>query len=233
MNCPTCRRSLHPDETHRTACVRCENRLRAWLREIPLQRPLLEASLHIGAAPATGRLGGTGRAHAPLPLREDVLTLLGPAAPGTVHDPHHDQTGPTPIHAVLYAWADRLADQLGHALPALRPGDDYSYYVLANLRHVVTRAWVTDMYAELRDLIHRIRAVTRTEPQRRVQEAPCPSCRAFALFEEDWQTYLDCEACGLLLTPAEYRAHHAAVMPTLYRIGVLMAAATAEETPPS
>ncbi|MFC8156326.1 hypothetical protein ACFUO0_20125 [Streptomyces cinereoruber] len=212
----------HPAEQPRTACTRCEHRLRGWLGEIPRQAVLLTASLELGTRPAQGH-GGAGRAHSPLPVRADVLTLLGPAAPGPVHDVTDDQGGPQPVHAVLHAWADQLAEDLGHHLPPINHRAPYADYLARHLGHVVRSGWVALFHAELADLVRRIRAITSTEPRRHPLDAPCPSCTAFGLGHVDWETYIDCEACGLLLTADEYAAHHAAVMRTA--LGLLRAAA--------
>lgn len=206
----------HTTDRPRTACARCEHRLRGWLAEIPRQVVLLTASLELGSRPAQG-YGGAGRAHSPLPVRGDVLTLLGPAAPGPVRDTKRDQDGPAPIHAVLHAWADHLAEDLGHMLPPITPRGPYADYLARHLDHAVRAPWIAPFHAELADLVHRIRTVTSTEPRRRPMDAPCPSCEAFGLGRVDWEAYVDCEACGLLLTPAEYDTHHAAVMPALAR----------------
>ncbi|MFE6223313.1 hypothetical protein [Streptomyces sp. NPDC057854] len=224
----TCLICAHAAGPARTACAQCEHQLRGWLAELPRQVVLLTASLELGARPAQG-FGGTGRAHSPLPVRADVLNLLGPAAPGTVHDDHGDQGGPTPIHAVLHAWAEQLADDLGHRLRPINHSAPYADYLRRHLDHVVRAPWAAELHTELSDLIRRIRAVTSTEPRRRSLDAPCPSCQAFTLGHTDWQTYTDCEACGLLLTPDEYRAHHAAVMPALARtaLGIVLANHTA------
>ncbi|MET9952374.1 hypothetical protein ABZ135_12605 [Streptomyces sp. NPDC006339] len=213
----------HPSDAPRTACARCGDRLRGWLAEIPRQLVLLAASLELGARPAQG-YGGAGRAHSPLPVRGDVLTLLGPAAPGPVRDSARDQTGPAPVHAILYAWADQLAEDLGHDLPPMTPRAPYADYLARHLDHIVRSAWVALLHAELADVVRRIRAITSTEPRRRALDAPCPSCAAFGLGHTDWQAYVDCETCGLLLTPTEYDEHRAAVMPALVRIGILMTA---------
>ncbi|MGW4852206.1 hypothetical protein ACWEPZ_13375 [Streptomyces sp. NPDC004288] len=219
----------HPAEPPRTACASCEHRIRGWLGELPRQVVLLTASLELGTRPAQG-FGGAGRAHAPLPVRGDVLTLLGPAAPGPVRDTAGDQGGPQPIHAVLHAWADQLADDLGHMLPRITPSTRYADYLARHLGHIVRSGWVALIHAELADLIRRVRAITSTEPRRRAMDAPCPSCNAFGLGHLDWATYIDCEACGLLLTPDEYLAHHTAVMGGLARaaLGILHAAVVPE-----
>lgn len=218
----TCRICAHPVD-RRAACPRCEHRIRGWLGEIPPQLTLLRASLELDTRPTAGR-GGASRAHSPLPVRGDVLALLGPAAPGPVRDTRRDQTGPAPVHAVLHAWADQLAEDLGHDLPPMNSRADYAGYLARHLSHALTRDWIAPMHTELQDLVHRIRSITRTEPRRRPKVAPCPNCAAFALFETDWQTYIDCEACSLLLTHGEYADHAATALPPLYQLGVLLAA---------
>ena len=67
-----------------------------------------------------------------------------------------------------------------------------------------------------------MRSITRTEPRRRSKDAPCPSCGAFGLVEEDWRAYIDCTVCGLLLTLANYNFHVERVMPGLYRTALLI-----------
>ncbi|MGW6603309.1 hypothetical protein [Streptomyces sp. NPDC055036] len=230
--CLICLHALRPEDAYRTACDRCGHRIRAMLRELHRQLPLLAASLSRDTTPTQGR--PAGRAHAPLPVREDVLSLLGPAAPGTVRDTHGDQSGPAPALAVIYAWAERLAEARDKRLLPYRPGHDYTRYLAAHLPYALTRDWIADFNAELGDLIGRIRAITRTTPQRHPKPAPCPACDAFGLVAEDWQPYTECTACGLLLTANEYADHHARVMPALYRIGLRLALArhtTTEPTP--
>jgi hypothetical protein len=173
-----------------------------------------------------------------MPLREDVLTLLGPAAPGPVHDPHHDQTGPVPLPACLHTWAAFLADERATALPGpLRPSEHINY-LAAHLTWACTHHWIAEMHTELHDLIRRVRAITHTQPRRRPLDAPCPGCAAFALTEEDWQPWIDCGLCGRLLTPDEYAEHAAEVLPALYRTALTIIVAahktrrSAMTTPP-
>jgi hypothetical protein len=218
--CLICRHG--PGAASRTVCPACETRLRALLREIDAQRPLLAASLHLDTAPADGRTGSGGRAHSPLPVRGDVLTLLGAGATGTVPDPYGDQSGPVPLDTLLAGWAHAVAAELAElaAEPFRRHRTTWSTWLAAYMPQVVTAQWADAFHEELADIVHRIRAITRTEPRRRPKTAPCPSCAAFALFETDWQPYVDCEACGLLLTPSEYDQHAAATLPPLYRLGL-------------
>ncbi|MFE6853453.1 hypothetical protein ACFVDH_22015 [Streptomyces sp. NPDC057674] len=223
--CLICHRTPDPA---RTACQPCEATLRALLLEVDAQRPLLAASLYLGAAPAGGRVTGGGRAHSPLPVRGHVLTLLAAGTLDAVTGPRADQSGDVPLDTLLAGWAAAVANDLvgPGAVPFRRRGMTWATWLAAYMPHVVTASWVGAFHTELDDLVRRIRAVTTTEPRRNAMQAPCPSCMAFALGRTDWQTYIDCEACGTLLTPAEYDAHRATVMPPLARIGVLIAAHT-------
>lgn len=223
----TCGRPLRQSEAHRTACSRCEHRIRGWLREIVYQLPLLTASLQRDGGPVQGSTAS--RAHSPAPLRLDVLNLLGPAAPGGVSDRDGDQGGPIPLLGTLRDWASAIADERGKPLPA-RPGTLYTGYLAAHLPYVLTRPWIRDLYAELGELMKRIRGITRTEPRSQPLPAPCPGtdCTAFGLVQTDWQVYIECTACGRLLTRAEYDEHAARVLPPLYRIGILIAANLSE-----
>ncbi|MFE5159660.1 hypothetical protein ACFRNT_14290 [Streptomyces sp. NPDC056697] len=227
-----CGRPLREEESHRAACSLCEHRIRGWLTELPHQMPLLAASLERdGGGPAIG--GTSGRAVAPVPLRLDVLNLLGPAASSTVHDPHADQTGPVPILAILGDWADHLATDRGQAPPAHRTVESCTGYLAAHLPYALARGWIAELHAELGELVNRIRGITRTEPRRRSLPAPCPGtdCRTFGLVEIDWADYIECTVCGRLLTRAEYDDHAAAVLPPLHRLAILIAANTPEKRP--
>jgi len=226
----TCGRPLRPDEAHRTACSRCEHRIRAWLRELPHQLTLLQASLQPDRGHTQGALHD-GRAHAPLPVRGNVLSLLGPGAAGAVADPYGDQTGPLPIDRLLRNWAETTAEHVGLCpAPGLRPGRTWTAWLTAYLPWALTAPWAGDFHDELAELLGSVRAITCTEPRRRPKDAPCPSCGAFGLTEEDWQPYIDCTVCELLLTPAEYADHARRVMPALYRTALLIAAQQHQDT---
>jgi hypothetical protein len=190
--------------------------------------PLLEASLHLDRHPTQGSIHG-GRAHSPMPLRGDVLTLLGPGSNTTVTDPYgdarSDQDGPLPIDTHLRGWAEMTAAHVHLAPnPGKRPERTWAAWLAAYLPWILTAPWAGDFHQELGELLGRVRAITRTEPRHRDLDAPCPHCHAFGLVEEDWQEYIECVACELLLTPAEYTAHARRIMPALYRTALLIAA---------
>lgn len=229
-----CGAPLRPHEQRRRVCDRCEHRIRGWLRELGLQRILLQALLRPGSnGPSTGSIHG-GRAHSPMPVRGDILNLLGPGSGSTLADPYGDSRGDQdaglPLDAVLHAWATATAEHVGlNATPWLRPGRTWSTWLAAYLPWALTEPWISDLHDELDDLVSQARAITHTEPRQRPLDAPCPNCQAFGLIEEDWQDYITCTTCENLLTPDEYTRHAQTVMPRLYRTAVLMAARHEEE----
>lgn len=226
--CTICHTTLRPDDTPRTCCWPCEHRMRATLRELALQLPLLQTSLQRGDSPTEGRIGAAtvGRS----PLRDDVLNLLGPAiTAASVRDPYGDQDGPPSIASVLYGWADVIATEHCCDAPALRPGGTWTTWLTAYLPWAAEQDWVAELDAELAETLTRVRAITRTEPRRRPLDAPCV-CGAFGLVAEDWVEYIECEACGRLYTEAEYQDHRAEVMPHLLRTAIrIVTNATATE----
>lgn len=244
-----CRRPLRAHEHRRGVCDRCARRMSGWLHELDLQRILLQSMLVPGSnGPAQGSVHG-GRAHSPLPARGDVLTLLGPGASSTLADPYGDARGDQdagmPLDAVLRGWAEATAEHIRlradrpepgssaatgpRATPWLRPGSTWSTWLVAYLPWALTAPWAGDLHTELDDLVQHARRITHTEPRRRPKSAPCPACGAFALVEEDWQTYIECTLCEALLTPHEYELHAQSVMPTLYRTALLIAAHNEEK----
>ncbi|MEV6124889.1 hypothetical protein AB0M23_31015 [Streptomyces sp. NPDC052077] len=223
--CAICPRTA-PDGSR--ACPVCADDLHAWLAEIPRQAALLEEEFVApSAAPARGRLGGTGRAHAPAPADLRVLTLLGPGrydpAPGT------DDDGTAPITAVLAAWAGHIAywypavTRDAHGTAHTQPCDQawpaegrgitswctwHTRYLPYTLALPLTRAY----HEQISDLVHRLRALTHTTPRRRAMAAPCPSCDAGGLTWTDGQWRIVCQVCGHHLTPEAYDEHAAAVL---------------------
>jgi hypothetical protein len=222
--CTICRRR---DPSGAQACAACQADLHGALTELRHQAPLLRASLQPGASPRAGTTTG-GRATAPLPARLDVLSLLGPAASGPVDGPRDDQTGPVPITAILRDWAHAVADEQHKPRPA-GSIETHALYLRERLGWVCQQHWVVAFAGELQRVLQAVRGITRTEPRTRPLPAPC-ACGAFGLSLRDWAEHITCAVCGRYLTREQYDQHAAAVLPPLYRLGILMVAA---DTPPS
>ena len=234
--CAVCHGRM-PDATDLYACEACGYRLRCMLRELPKHVPLLEALLRPGSG-LPGR-GGAGRAHSPMPVRPDVLDLLGPGHVVVLEDPHGDQSAGVPITPLLYGWARYIAynhPAVGrdrHGTVQVQPCDGahsrggtvaaWCSWLIAYLPYAVTQPWVDEMYRQLEELLDRVRAKTGTRPGRSRKDAPCPACSCFALVETDGEWHIMCEACAHKLTRAEYARHHAAVVPALAAIAVRIA----------
>lgn len=236
--CDVCH-SLLPDPTDLYACEACGYKLRAMLRELPRHVPLLEALLRPGSG-LPGR-GGTGRAHSPLPVRLDLLDLLGPGHVVVLEDPHGDQSDGVPITPLLYGWARYIAgyhpsvgrDQHGtvHVRPCdgpySRPGGTVAglcAWLIAYLPYAVTQPWAADMYRQLEELLQRVRTKSGARPGRTPKDAPCPDCDTWSLVAVDGEWGVHCEACACTLTPDEYDLHRAAVMPALASLALQIAA---------
>ncbi|MGW1182985.1 hypothetical protein ACWD7Y_05205 [Streptomyces drozdowiczii] len=227
----TCEICHHTTATGRYLCDACEYRARAWLAGLPEQVELLQHCL----APATGpaQRGGTGRAHSPLPVDLRVLDLLGPGHVVPLEDPHGDQSAGVPVTALLAGWAHYIACDVlpaiyidehgvlrraGTASACPRSGEGvtaWSTWLARYLPHAVTRPYAVEMYEQLHDVVDRIERITHSRPRRRRRQAPCPDCTAFALVEQETELHISCDACGCRLTPDEYAAHRAEVMPAL------------------
>ncbi|MFG2515984.1 hypothetical protein [Streptomyces sp. NPDC048584] len=225
--CAICYRATEPG-VH--ACPRHTAELRAWLAELPSQARLLEEEfLTPAGAPAAGRLGPAGRAHAPVPVDLRVLTLLGPGHVDPQGD--DDEDGTVPILVILGGWAGYIAyrfpavvrDRHGtvHVMPCdqARPrhGETvtgWCQWLARYLPYAITHPWVGDLHRQLGALLGRIRDLTHAVPHRHPQGAPCPGCDAFALVAVDGRAGITCDACGHHLEPDAYADHAAAVLHT-------------------
>ncbi|MEH0547305.1 hypothetical protein QA802_30730 [Streptomyces sp. B21-105] len=225
--CTVCPRTA-PDGHH--LCPLCADDIRGWLAELPHQTELLQEFLTPSAAAPQGRTGGTGRAHAPLPVDLRVLVLLGPGHPGPVGDPDDDTDTTVPIRALLAGWAGHIAytypavhrDPHGtahtrpceHAQPARADIAAWCAWLTAYLPYALTLPAAAGLHHQLGDLLHRIRSLTHTEPRSHPRAAPCPQCDEFALVRTDGRWHIHCTDCGHTLTPDAYGQHAAAFLHT-------------------
>ncbi|MDQ0829524.1 Zn ribbon nucleic-acid-binding protein [Streptomyces achromogenes] len=228
--CAVCPRTA-PDGQR--LCLLCADDVRGWLAELPGQAELLAAEfLTPGAAPRQGRIGGTGRAHSPVPVDLRVLVLLAPGHPGPVGDPADDTDPSVPIHAFLAGWAGHIAytypavhrDPHGtahtqpceQAWPAKgRTITAWCTWHTAYLPYTLTLPAAAGLHEQLGDLVHRLRGLTHTEPRAHPRAAPCPQCDSFALLRTDGRWHIHCTDCGHNLTPDDYDQHADAYRHTL------------------
>lgn len=242
-SCRLCPRTLPPGRADAYACAGCEHRMRYTLTSLAAEIPLLELLLLPGRA---GSGGGRGAAatHPPLPADLRALDLLGP---GT-----RQQTDDTiPLPALLTGYAHYIAGQFQaryvrggteYLTPCTgarpRTGTDlpaWCRWLIAYLPHIVRQPWAPDFQTSLQTALHRVRAITGTQPRTHPRLAPCPACTAFALGRTDGDWEIRCHACGHTMEPDAYTQHAAAVLPALTRtaarIASAQATAAARETP--
>ncbi len=191
-----CHRTLLPTEAAalQTLCTPCVDTIRTWLQEIPQQMIVLEGSRQ---RETTGASTGGRTVHrvAPLPGRDDVLNLLGPAPwTTTVHDPYGDQCGPAPITGVLTAWVRLIAEERRWNPPAILTAQALAAWLAhpKPLAWASRQPWAGTYRDELHQMMRTIRQITRLRPQRRPIPQPCPRCDSLTLVETDHQLYIDC-----------------------------------------
>ena len=196
----TCSHALRDHElaAGQILCTPCVDAIRAWLYELPLQITVLEGSRQretVGSQ--TG--GRSSHATAPLPGRDDVLNLLGPAAWNDwVYDPYEetaeDHHGAVPIAGVLIPWVRLIAEQRRWNPPAtLTPRALADWLATPRLLGWAARQlWAGAMRDELYGMMRTIRSTTRVRPQRRPVTQPCPRCDGLTLVETDHQLYIVC-----------------------------------------
>ncbi|MFJ6386432.1 hypothetical protein ACIQJT_02365 [Streptomyces sp. NPDC091972] len=221
--CPLCPRSA-PDGQH--LCPLHAADIRGWLAELPHQARLLADFLAPAGRLAEGRLGGTGRATAPVPVDLRVLVLLGPGR----YDPiGPDDDGTAPIAAVLGAWAGHIAyhypsayrDPHGtaHTGPCEQAwpvrGETitgWCTWLTAYLPFALTLPVAAEFHRALESLVHRIRDITHAIPHQHEMTAACPTCGRCALQRTDGQWEIVCSFCGHRMEPEAYEQHAAATL---------------------
>jgi hypothetical protein len=201
-----CSRQLrdHEDAALMVVCSPCVDRMRATLRAIPAALVVLrEGSMQ---RERTGETGRAGTREAPLPCRIDTLNLIGPAATGTVHDPHGDQIGQRPISDVLGSWVRLVCEERRINGPERWTEVALSGWLASQLGFAATQGWVAEMAGELRDLTWAIKGIARVEVRTRAISRPCPRCQMMTLSRTDHDAYTRCSECGTAWTDAELNA---------------------------
>ena len=184
-------------------CLPCLRLIRSWLAELPAQMTVLRGSMQRETVGSPVR---SGTRTPPTPGRIDTLNLIGPSAPGDIHDPHGDQHGTLPVTAVLDAWVRICCEELRLDPPIPATEEQLAAWLDQRLAWAAKQPWAGEMRGELDSMIRHVRRITHVRPGRRPLRRPCPRCTGLDLVETDWQSYIECEACGSLWTQAELEA---------------------------
>ncbi|MYS44089.1 hypothetical protein GTY23_23220 [Streptomyces sp. SID5998] len=207
----TCSRTLRTTELDagQTLCTPCVDLIGVWLRELPLQITVLEGSRQ---RETTGAAGGGRAVHrtAPLPGRDDVLNLLGPAAwNDSIRDPYgqaqHDQHGPLSIAGALLPWVRLITEERRWNPPANLSAQALADWLVHPplLTWASRRPWAGNLRDELQQLMRTVRDVTSLRPRRRAVAQPCPRCDSLTLSAIDHQLYTECSTCQAMYTRDE------------------------------
>lgn len=171
------------------------NRLRYQLLEIPDLCTQAYEDLQLSGGRGSGM--PTGSRTPPLPLREDILSLLGPAAAGDVHDPYGDQTGPVPVSAVLSSWCQAI---WGFPCPSITTACGI---LLRHHTQAVAADYAPVYAGEIAQVHYRLTLLARTYmPPLSLR---CPGCQQFTLTPDPGRGYLCCDPdCHIRLLPDLY-----------------------------
>ena len=186
----------HEDAALMLICTPCLNTMRAQLSAIPAALVVLrDGSMQ---RERTGDASRSGTREAPLPCRMDTLNLIGPAASGTVRDPHGDQIGQRPIIDILGSWVRLVCEERRLNGPETWNEAALAGWLRGKVTWAATQPWVTELAQELWDLTRQIRGIVRVEARTRAISRPCPrqSCALLTLQQTDWDLYIRCSNCG-------------------------------------
>lgn len=183
-------------------CRWCAERLARELEELPNLVAEVEAS--------TAAAGGngeriTGTRDAPVPVRVGAVSWIGSAPPGAVEtDWPEDQTGPTPIAALLGSWARLVAEERHVNQPVGRVGALVEFL----RRHhdwITAQMWADDYAGEVHAAwqVGRSLAGVRSDVFR--LPVPCPTCSRTELVRQNGADRIECEGCGRIWRESEYR----------------------------
>lgn len=172
------------------------DRLRSQLQQIPE----LCCYAWLDLAPsATVQYGSihTARLHAPSPVNERILSLLGPGDYLTEVDPHGDQAGPMPVVAVLNAWVRIVTGRYDRNISS-------ACNTLLDRWQTTTESLYSYRLAADIDRLHAtLEAAANLHAHRRTLSLPCPKCSLFSL-QALAGCDIRCANCDATMSAAEY-----------------------------
>lgn len=203
-----CGQFLH-DEDEGRICLRCFGRLRHNLTQLPSLMVWLEAHIAASASSALDDAHVTGSHDAPMPLRLDVLDLIGPSATDAVpRELFFEQAGDPSIEDTARSWSALVAEERDRNPPA-NDVTSMSSYLAANLTWISEQSWVDEFANEIASLVRRAaRAAPWQAEKRRVTDEACESCKTMALVTHVAEGVTVCEkrmgGCGRRREITEY-----------------------------
>lgn len=209
------------DATVGYLCVQHFSRLRSSLLELPAIAGWLHCRIATGGSSLTERVSGSS--DDPIPLRLDVLDLIGPVAPNPtealIRDPE-TQAGEPSMFDELRSWACLVEDESGF--------DDWTdrrtlvgsvAYLTGHLSWVAGQPWVDEFAASVRRLGRQAHRVAPWRAEVKHDPDPCPACnvRAVVLHLADGHSRCEPRAggCGRSQPISEYVLN--AILPRLRR----------------
>lgn len=159
----------------------------------------------LGARSGAARVSGSHAA--PVPISIDAADLTAAAHRGTVVDANHDQIGHLPVAAVLDSWVDDWRVHRGKGEGAPEPRVPVLCRWLRDRLDDVcdTHPAMDDFADELRGLRTALYGVLGMFDVPEYKDGVrCRSCDVLNLWQSGGSDYVECNSCGLLLSPSEY-----------------------------
>ncbi|MEU6651299.1 hypothetical protein ABZ904_18100 [Streptomyces sp. NPDC046900] len=183
-------------------CRPCRNRIRGAIMSLPETVALCWMARHRVQRGGESERVATSKT-APLPLRMDVLNLLGPSADAVLSG--EDQIGEVPVVGVLSAWVDLVAEQTRQR-PSSRTVSGLTQFLLDRHEWSCRQEWARDYADELEGLLRVLRKVAGIEPIRILLPVTCPTCDMRCMVREEGSGWAaECRACpAVRLSTREY-----------------------------
>lgn len=162
-------------------CARCFSRLRRSVLELPAIAAWLHVNLAAGGV-AGERVGGTKED--PIPLRLDVLDLIGPVAPdpsaALFRDMEHQHGDPS-MYDEMRSWAALVEEESGFEWDDRATLVGAVSYLAGHLSWIVAQPWVDEFADKVSDLSRRAHRIAPWRAEVIRDKRPCETCGVAAI----------------------------------------------------